>query len=449
MRLVKFLLKKFGIIEMNYKLGIDLGTSYFKFGLYDENLTLKGLGRIAVEKNIGYGNLCEVSSEMFINLIQKGINQACQQANIKAEDIKAIGYSSQASSFILLDKNNKPLTPLVLWPDTRAKDLYPEVIQLWQENNFLQTTGMGIEPSPELCINKLLWFKQNKPEIWKQTTHILTISDYLVYLFTGQKAGDMGTASLLGLMDCQTGKWWDKAFDVLKINKQLFAPRLRVGTKLNTCKFSEELFGIKAGTDFYIGSLDHHIAALGAGLGKDAEMSESTGTVLACVNFTDKYMPRKNVCIAPWKNNQYCQLTFDSNGAVSLEWYQKNFASQYSIAELVKMAENAGSSQGLISKPIAFNYKSIDDVFEGIKRTHTHGHFIYALMESTANTLNDLINKLCPDKKPNKIVATGGGAKSDLWLKIKAKITGCKFSKIDCPEPATLGAAILVSDTVS
>ncbi|MEN6384921.1 MAG: FGGY-family carbohydrate kinase [Phycisphaerales bacterium] len=428
---------------MNYALGIDLGTSYFKFGLYDENLNLKGLGRVAVEKNIGCGNLCEVSPETFTRLIQEGINQACQQANITSKDISAIGYSSQANSFILLDKNNKPLTQLILWPDIRAKILYPEIIKLWNENDFLQTTGIGIEPSLGLCINKLLWYKKNKPEIWNQTANVLTISDYLVYLFTGQKAGDMGTASLLGLMDCQTGKWWNKAFDILQIDQKLFTPRLTIGTKINTCKASEELFSIKSGTSFYIGSLDHHIAALGAGLNKNADMSESTGTVLACVNFTDKYMPRKNVSISPWKSNHYCQLTFDSNGAVSLEWYQQNFAKEHSLTELIKMAEEVGSSQGLKAKKMAFNYKSVEDAFEGIKKIHTHGHFVYALMESTANTLNNLVQKLSPDKKPKKIVATGGGAKSDLWLEIKSKITGHEFIRTDYPEPATLGAGKL------
>jgi xylulokinase len=256
----------------------------------------------------------------------------------------------------------------------------------------------------------------------------------------------MGTASLLGLMNCQTGQWWDKAFEILKIDKELFAARLRVGSIAGqTAENAKNLFGLQKATPFYTGSLDHHIAALGAGLGKTAEMSESTGTVLACVNFTDKYKPVKNVCISPWKDGQYCQLTFDGNGAVWLEWYQKNFANQHTIPELVKMAEETGGSQGLKAKPMTFNYQSIEDAFEGIKKNHTHGHFIYALMESTANTLNELINKLCPDKKPKKIAATGGGAKSELWLLIKAKMTSCEFFKTASAEPATLGAAMIAA----
>ena len=430
---------------MKYILGIDLGTSYFKFGIFDEELNLKGLGRIAVETDTGKGNLCELPSERFIKSIKEGIDQACKQAYISPGDISSVGYSSQANSFILLDKNDKALTPLVLWPDMRTEDLYPQVVKLFNDNDFHKTTAMGIEPSPQLCINKLLWFKDNRPQIWKNVGSILTISDYLVYLFTGRKAGDMGTASLLGLMDCRSGQWWDKAFDILNIDKSLFSPRLRVGTETGTTNdFIESLAGIKKGTPFYIGSLDHHMAALGAGLPRSADISESTGTVLACVNFTENYRPQKHICIAPWTENKFAQLAFDSNGAACLQWYQKHFAKEYSLTELVKMAQEAGTSAGLKAKSMAFNYSSLVEVFENIDKKHTHGHFIFALMESTANTLDELINKLACNGKTKRVAATGGGAKSDYWLKIKAQITGCEFIKIDCPEPATLGAAMSV-----
>ena len=430
---------------MKYILGIDLGTSYFKFGIFDQELNLKGLGRIAVQTDTGKGDLCELLSERFIKSIKEGIDHACKQADIPAENISGIGYSSQANSFILLDKNDKALTPLVLWPDTRAKDFYPRVVKLFNDNDFLKTTAMGIEPSPQLCINKLLWFKESKSQIWKNVGSILTISDYLVYLFTGRKAGDMGTASLLGLMDCRSGRWWDKAFDILNIDKSLFSPRLRIGSQAETTNsFIADQTGVKIGTPFYIGSLDHHMAALGAGLPDGADISESTGTVLACVNFTENYRPQKDICISPWMDNKYAKLAFDGNGAGCLQWYQKNFAEEYSLTELVQMAQEAGSAAGLKAKPMSFNYSSLAEVIENIDNKHTHGHFIFAFMESTANTLNELINKLACNGKTKKVAATGGGAMSDLWLKIKAQITGCEFVRVDCSEPAARGAAMIV-----
>src|SRR3989339_1204741 len=101
---------------MKYILGIDLGTSYFKFGIYDTGLKLKGLARIAVEKDTGNGSLCEVPADRFIRLLKTGIGQACEKADAAPSQINAVGYSSQANSFILLDKHSRPLTPLILWP---------------------------------------------------------------------------------------------------------------------------------------------------------------------------------------------------------------------------------------------------------------------------------------------------------------------------------------------
>ena len=429
---------------MSYKLGIDLGTSYFKFGIYDEHLNLKGLGRVSVEKDKGNDSICEIPVPRFITLLKTGIHQACQQAQTPPEDISSIAYSSQANSFLLLDKNYSPLTPLVLWPDQRAEKRYPEVEFLWNHEEFPEATGIGIAPSPALCINKLLWFKHNHPTLWKEVKHVMTISDYLAYLFTGNKAGDLGTASLLGLLDCKNGIYWDKAFEILKLNKDLFSKRVNVGTLIGrTHPDAGKVAGIKIGTPFYAGSLDHHMAAFGADLKGNADLSISLGTVLACVNFTDQYVSQKGVCISPWSNNRFCQLSFNENGAVSLEWYRNKFAPEYSLNMIDKMAIEAGGSDGLIAKPTAFKYSNLETAFENVKPYHTHGHFICALMESTARTLQELVDKHCSVHRPRNIVATGGGAQSDLWLKICSEKLQTTIFRSDCLEPATKGAAMI------
>jgi len=428
---------------MKYRLGIDLGTSYFKFGIYDQNLNLKGLGRVAVEKDTSNGCLCEIPSTRFIHLLRTGINHACEQTGILPAQIDAIGYSSQANSFLLLGENFTPLSPIILWPDNRVGKLYAEVEQLWNAKMFLKKTGIGITPPPELCINKLLWFKYNRPDTWKNVRHVMTISDYLTFLFTGEKTGDTGTASLLGLLDCETKEYWPQSFEILDLDIILFAKRSGISTKLGkTNKTGSDLFGFREKVFLYAGSLDHYMAALGAGLDTKADLSISIGTVLACVNFTNRYIPQKDVCISPWKNNQFCQLAFDENGAVSLEWYKNNFAPCHSIEELKKMALEVGDSDELIAKPNAYKYSSLEVAFKNIKSHHTHGHFIYAIMESTALTLKNLVDKLCPVQKPEKSVATGGGAQSELWLKICSEKLNSRIFRANCSEPATKGAVI-------
>jgi xylulokinase len=106
---------------------------------------------------------------------------------------------SQANSFLLLDKNNTPLTPLVLWPDLRDESLDSAVINLWKHPKFTATTGLGIDVAPGFCVAKLKWFQKHQPDIWARTHRIMTISDYFTFVLAGHFLGDAGTASLLGI----------------------------------------------------------------------------------------------------------------------------------------------------------------------------------------------------------------------------------------------------------
>jgi sugar (pentulose or hexulose) kinase len=110
----------------------------------------------------------------------------------------------------------------------------------------------------------------------------------------------------------------------------------------------------------------------------------------------------------------------------------------------MNMAEQAESSKGLKALPMAFKYDKKQSAFEGIEDFHNHGHFIFALMESCANTAANLKQRLISDKNPAEIFAAGGGAKSKLWLKIISQKTKCKVTRSLYKEPATAGSVRLL-----
>lgn len=248
------------------------------------------------------------------------------------------------------------------------------------------------------------------------------------------------------MTDVKNMQWWPDALDVLSIDEQQLGTLVRLGTNIGTVNpQGQTMLGLSGKTTFTVGSLDHHIAAIGAGVGTTADMSESTGTVLACVNLTNNYAPKADVCIGPGlKKNQYWQLTWDTNGAAGLEWYQRNYAKELSLYQLIELAEHALSGcDGLKAKSMCWTYPDLTG-FDGVTNKHNHSHFIRAIMESTADTLKVITKRLCGTTSlPETIAATGGGAKSDLWLKIKSDTLGTKVISLDCPEPACRGAAIL------
>jgi sugar (pentulose or hexulose) kinase len=430
--------------------GVDLGTSYFKVGLFDREGTMHGLGRVAVAKDIGNGSLCELPVERFWSILRQALQQTCAQANTRPEDIIAISYSSQAASFLLLDKNNSPLTPLILWPDTRDAQLDPAAVNLWKHPKFLATTGLGIDLTPEFCVSKLKWFQNNQPHIWAQTHRVMTISDYFTFSLTGKFVGDAGTASLLEIYDLPNHRWWADAFAILGIAPSYFSTPLLPGIAAGVVTSEgTNLLGLRTGIPFAVGSLDHHMAAIGAGVPSIAPASESTGTVVACFNYLTTFSPKPNCCMGPGlDNNTFYQLAVSSNGASVLEWYQKNFAQDTSIVELLSLAQRIpAGAEGLTALPSANTFPVLTG-FQNASPKHTRGHYVRAILESNAATLKELMEQLCGKDIPLRIVATGGGAKSDLWLQIKANMLGTEILATNCEEPACRGAAMFAADIV-
>lgn len=430
---------------MGFYLGIDLGTSYFKAGIFDEQGTLVGLGRCFVDKQTEEGEICELPIADFWVILRNCIKQAVEKTEITPNEIVAVSYASQANSFVLLDEMDNPLTPLILWPDRRAEKT-PFVLQSLLENReFLKRTGLGIMPGMESMAAKIVWFQENKPDMWEKVSSIVSISDYLTFSLTGQKVSDFSTSSMTGLFDVSEEKWWDEALDILNISKKYLFPPKRTGSFVGTLtgKRAKQL-GLPADTKFFLGGLDHHIVAVGAGIPNSTHISESTGTVLACVNYQQGFCPREGINIAPGlREGYYFQMAFNENGAIALAWYQKTFAPELSITELLKMAEGIPpGSNGLRASPCAHKFESLSG-FQHITNKHSHGHFVRAILESTGLSLRYLAHTLDKKNLSEALIASGGGARSLLWTQIKADILNKAFIVPECSELACQGAALI------
>lgn len=434
-------------VDADLVLGVDLGTSYFKLGLFDKSGALRGIGRVHVRKDSGDGSRCEIPVDRFWELLSRGLDEACSEARTTAASIRAVSYASQANSFVLLDEQMNPLTPMILWCDDRAGDM-ADVNNLFDKNVFMERSGMGIACSHQFCVSKLLWFQRYQPELWSCTAYMMSISDYFTYVLTEQLVGDVGTASLLGLLNIQSGTWRQDIIDLTRVQLSTPLPSGTFAGKI-THEGANRL-GLPSGIPFILGSLDHHMAGIGAGLGHVAGMSESTGTVLACLKVIQNFMPRLNVCTCSGlEKDQYYQLAFSSNGAGILDWYQRHHAAQCSISDLERMAEIVDiGSNGLFAQPDAELLPDFDG-FRNREQHHGPGHFVRAIMESTAASLLRLMELLSNGKHPERIVATGGGAQSDLWLQIKSDLSGIEFIRTNVPEPACFGAAMLASLAVN
>ncbi len=193
---------------MDLVLGIDLGTSYFKAGVFDPQGRMRGLGRIATRIDRPADRRAEMPVAAFWVTLAQAVQTALAEANAAGSHVAAVSYSSQANTFLLLDETDQPLTPLILWTDQRSGEVPSSLRALWEREEILRVTGMGIGGSPAMAFAKLVFLKNERPDLWKRVARVATISDYLTYVLTGEATGDQGTAELTAAWDVVAERWW-------------------------------------------------------------------------------------------------------------------------------------------------------------------------------------------------------------------------------------------------
>lgn len=417
---------------MTLLLGIDLGTSYFKVGLFDAAGTMKGLGRVAVPKQIPAPGRCELEVEKFWLLLRQGLAEALAEAGASSGDIAGVSYSSQANTFVLLDHEDRPLTPLVSWLDERGDPVEEAMIRFSKSVEFAGTVGfagiLGFCAAP-----KWRWFQRNEPGLWSRTRRAMTISDYLTFALTGERAGDASTAALMGFYDLKGKCWWSDALRAFSIDPALLSDPLPPGARCGqTTSKGAALLGLPAGVPFTVGGLDHHVAGLGCGLGRLGELCISTGTVLAAMTLVDVVTPRPGCYHGlHFDRAGYFRMAFNPKGAGQLEDYRREHAPDFEFERLLGLA--AGAPAGRVPEsgrqPETLDAK--------------HGVAVRRLLEDIAFSHRALIEQVSGNNPPRRVVATGGGARSVLWLEIKAAVLDATIVTTECPERACLGAAML------
>ncbi|MBP7142721.1 MAG: FGGY-family carbohydrate kinase [Opitutaceae bacterium] len=407
---------------MSLLLGIDLGTSYLKAGVFDFTGKLRGLGRVATGVREPRPGWKELEARELLEHLREAVTAALLESGCAASEVAAISYGSQANTFLLLDERNRPITPLIFWHDRRAESLAGELRDFGSSETRRRRTGLW-DLVPESAPAKLLWIARHSPEVWQQCRSVMTVSDYLTFFLTGERVGDASTASLTGLYDLTKGEWWSDALGRFGLAPSQLSVPLQPGAVAGRLTSeAAAFFQLGAGTKVAAGALDHHAAAMGSGLGAQVEASLSSGTVLAAMVLGSEILPMPDCIWGPHPGElKHYALAYDPGGAGRLEDYQKRFAPEVTVGELLGCLE---SGEGRLHE--------------------THGEALRGHLRDIAQTERSLLEKISPGKRFSRIAATGGGARGLVSLQIKADVLGVPVMSTS-PEPACLGAAVLAS----
>lgn len=415
-------------------LGIDFGTTSVKGVLFDEEL--REIASSTEEYTVKTkGNIVELEPEKYWSLLQNALK------NIrKTSPIDCLSIDTQCETLILTDEYGNPVRDAIVWLDNRATKEAEEIEEYFGRKKVYEVTGQ-----PEITATwpacKLLWVKKNEPDVWAKTKKIFMLEDYLLYKLTGEFVTEKTLQSSTIYFDIVNSCWWNEMLEFLGVEEKQLPKTLDSGVCVG------EYDGIKVSTS----AMDQVAGAIGAGVVKKGIISEMTGTTMAIYMPTDEIPPFSEDSFVPCHysfDGKYCLLSWSPTAGMALKWFKDAFLKDTSFKEIDEIAEKISvGSDGVTFLPYLCGStmpKYNPDArgsFTGLTPEHTPAHFARSIMESIACMLKSNLDYL---KVPvEEIRVMGGGAKSSLWCKIKADMTGKRLITLKNKETACLGAAIL------
>ncbi|MBO5883394.1 MAG: hypothetical protein J6Q78_03210 [Clostridia bacterium] len=422
-------------------LGLDIGTTSLKAAVFNEEGTRLGLRAfdytLDTDPATGY---IELDAEVYIDMCKRAIDELSAECG----NISAISVDTQGETLILADESGKALCPAVVWLDNRAVDEAEAIKDRFGLRRVYEVTGQ-----PEITAgwpaSKMLWFKNNKPEIFNNTKMVFMLEDWVLYRLTGNFVTEPTIQSSTIYYDVSNHVWWKEMLDFIGMDEKL----------LPSLKKSGEIVGEYNGIKVVSGALDQIAGMIGVGVTDNSGISEMTGTIMAICAMKDEIPEYQENSIIPCHvhaiEGKYCQILWSSTAGMALKWFREQFASDLDFAEIDDLAkEIPAGCDGLSMLPYfcgstmpKYN-PDAKAVFAGVTLAHTKAHFARSIMEAIAYILRQDIEYIGGDDI-KQIRITGGGAKSPLWAQIKADVTGKELTTVCEGETACLGSAIIAA----
>lgn len=448
---------------MAYVIGVDCGTSGTKTVLFDET------GKVVASHTIEYpmyqpkNGYAEQDPADWANAMLDTVKAVMAKSGVSANDVVGVGISGQMHGLVMLDGDGNVLRKSIIWCDQRTEAEVEQMNRLIGREKLIEITA-----NPALTgwtAAKILWVKNNEPEIYEKCRHILLPKDYLRYILTGEFATEVSDASGMQLLDVPNRCWSKEICDALGIDISMLAK------VYESCEVTGELTakaaaltGLKAGTIVVGGAGDNAAAAIGTGVAEDGKAFTTIGTSGVVFAHTSDIAidpkGRVHTCCAAVPNTWHVMGVTQGAG-LSLKWFRDNFCEaeketakymgvdEYYLMDKEAMTVPVGAER-LLYLPYLMGERTphLDPnargMFFGLSAMHTKKHMLRAVLEGVSYSLRDCVEVFREmNINVSDMMACGGGGSSPLWRSMLADLYNCPVKTVASKEGPALGVALL------
>ena len=388
------------------------------------------------------------------------IRNIAKHAGPDVRQIQGICVSSQAPAVLPIDADGRPLRRAMIWMDRRSEPQCNLLRQTLGQPLVSQITGNRIDPY--FALPKILWYKQEEPDLYARTWKFLQVYGYVNYRLTGQASCDRVHASLTGLYDISELDWSSEIGSRLKIDLQRM-PEIFNSTDIigyvhaNTARET----GLAQGIPVIAGNVDASSAALEAGVIGRGEAAEMTGTSSCFMLGCDQWPSSINLVSIHHaiKGHDLLIGPISSTGAC-LKWYRDQLGActedEKAIFErqpyiyMDELAAACAPTGKLVFLPYMAGERTplwnihARGVLFGLTHSTTRGQIIRSILEGSSFALkHTLVEAEKSGQSIKSISSVGGGSKSRIWLQIKADVLNRPISTLKHSSSGAFGNALL------
>lgn len=444
-----------------YAMGIDIGTTSTKAVLFSETGDIVKQSGIEYPLDTSVPKMAVQDPDEIFEAVLNAIHNIMDKSGIDKKQLSVLSFSAAMHSFIAVDEEGKPLTPSITWADQRSE---PYAAQLRETNGHSIYTKTGTPIHPMSPLTKLMWLKAEEPEIFENAHRFIGIKEYIFQKLFDCYVVDHSVASATGLFNMHTMDWDEEALETAEISKERLSelvPTTRVFTGMN--QPIAETMGIAEDTPVVIGANDGCLANLGVNAIDKGVVAITIGTSGAIRTVTDKPVTDE-------KGRTFCYVLTENlwviggpvnSGGMILRWLRDELCQEeiieaknremepYDVMTEKMMTVPAGSN-GLIFHPYLSGERAPSwnanarGSFYGLAMHHKKAHMMRAVLEGINMNLYEVslaLEKLIG--RPEKVHATGGFVKSNVWVQMLADIFDQEVHMPRSGESSCLGAAVL------
>ena len=432
--------------------GLDIGTTGCKLTVFDENGTYLGKAYrdYPVRRDRGEH---EVDAQAILDMVWQVIKEMAQVC----PDIAGIGVTSFGETFVATDGAGCALYPAMLYTDPRGRKERELLTEKLGRERILHITG--VDPHEMYSISKMMWLKENEPAVYAEAKHFFLIDQAQI---------DYSLAARTQAFDITKLDWSDEILQQAGIGKTLMSRPVPIGTPAGKIlpEVSEKT-GLSPDTLVVSIGHDQVAAAIGAGVFTSDKAVDGAGTVQCMTPVYDALpdldaMSRGKFAVVPYVMGKYVCYAFSHTGGALMQWCtdtlakkEKELAAQEGISVYDYLERGYQGPTGLLVLPhfagaaTPYMDSGSKGAILGLDMSVTTKQLYHACMEGVVyEMLTNLEYLRQSDLSFTMLHATGGGARSEIWMQMKADMLHVPITALATSDAGTVGSAMLTGIAV-